>query len=128
MNAAPPELTFRIHGMHCAEEVALLTRELVPLVGNEDRLGFDVLNGKLLVRSENDVSVEAVIQAVARTGLRAEAWREETRASGNDSLWQQHGRSILTGVGGHIHRRSQRRQRTCTGWWLVASSRRDSPA
>ena len=44
------EIELRIHGMDCAEEVTLLKRELIPLLGDEDRLGFDLLNGKLTVR------------------------------------------------------------------------------
>jgi hypothetical protein len=37
-------LEFRIHGMDCADEVAILRREIVPLVGSPDRLGFDILH------------------------------------------------------------------------------------
>lgn len=34
-------LECRIHWMDCADEVAILRREIVPLVGSPDRLGFD---------------------------------------------------------------------------------------
>ena len=34
--------TFKISGLDCAEEVAVLKREIGPLVGGEDRLAFDV--------------------------------------------------------------------------------------
>ena len=34
-----------IHRMDCAEEVTLLKRELLPLLGDEERLVFDLLNG-----------------------------------------------------------------------------------
>lgn len=38
-------LRLRIHGM---EEVAFLKRELVPLLGDDDRLAFDLIRGKLV--------------------------------------------------------------------------------
>ena len=44
-----PQLTFKIRGMDCAEEVALLKRELRALVGGEQNLAFDLLAGKLTV-------------------------------------------------------------------------------
>ena len=54
-------LQLRILGMDCAEEVALLKRELLPVVGREERLGFDVLNGKLTVdMSESDVTLSLI--------------------------------------------------------------------
>ena len=37
---------YRIHGMDCAEEVAILKREIGPIVGTVDQLGFDILNGE----------------------------------------------------------------------------------
>ncbi len=42
-------LTFKVQGLDCAEEVAILKREVGPLVGGEDRLAFDVLNGRMMV-------------------------------------------------------------------------------
>ena len=40
---------FKVSGLDCAEEVAVLKREIGPLVGGEDRLAFDVLNGRMTV-------------------------------------------------------------------------------
>ncbi len=71
------QATFRIRGLDCAEEVAILKRELGPLVGGEQSLVFDMLRGKLTIRAD-DVSAEAVGAAVARTGMKAEPWREES--------------------------------------------------
>ena len=53
MTADAERLQFRIHGMDCAEEVTLLKRELLPLVHSEDKLGFDLLNGKLTVNASS---------------------------------------------------------------------------
>lgn len=100
MNAGPDKLLFRIHGMDCAEEVALLKRQLGPLVGGEDRLAFDILNGKLTVDSEDSaVTSTAVIQAVARTGMRAEVWAEEKSQTGG-GFWSRYGRIVLTTASG----------------------------
>jgi Cd2+/Zn2+-exporting ATPase len=78
MNPTEPKLSFKIHGMDCAEEVMLLRRELGTVVGGEDRLSFDILGGKMTVApSPEDISPETIVNAVARTGLRAELWRDE---------------------------------------------------
>ena len=67
---------FRIEGMHCAEEIGVLKREIGPVVGGEDRLAFNLLGGRMMVSAETEaVSVETIRQAVARTGMRAEEWR-----------------------------------------------------
>lgn len=71
-------LAFKIRGMDCAEEVAVLRREVGPLVGGEDRLRFDILNGKMLVATDaSPVSAEAIRAAVARTGMGAEEWQPD---------------------------------------------------
>ena len=44
------DLEFRIHGMDCADEVAILRRALNPLVQSADRLAFEILRGKMTVR------------------------------------------------------------------------------
>ena len=45
----PSSPIFRITGLDCAEEVAVLKREVGPVVGGEERLAFDVLNGRMIV-------------------------------------------------------------------------------
>ncbi len=74
--------TFRIDGMDCAEEIGILKRELAPLVGGEEHLAFDLLRGKLTVSAQT-VSAGAVRAAVARTGMRAEPWREADERDGD---------------------------------------------
>ncbi len=69
---------FKIQGLDCAEEVAVLKREVGPVVGAEDRLAFDLLNARMIVYvGANEVAPEKIIAAVVRTGMRAELWREE---------------------------------------------------
>jgi Cd2+/Zn2+-exporting ATPase len=83
--------------MDCAEEVALLRRELSRLNGIND-LSFDVVSGKMAVEFDgSQLDTGQIAAAVARTGLKCEVFsgRLETR-----TWWQQHGRAVLTGVSG----------------------------
>ncbi len=65
--------------MDCAEEVAVLRRELGQLVGGEQNLAFDVLHGRLTV-SGSTADAPAIVNAVRRTGMRAEPWKRESAA------------------------------------------------
>jgi Cd2+/Zn2+-exporting ATPase len=95
-------MRFRIVGLDCAEEVAILKREIGPLVGGPDRLSFDIMNGHMTVLpGEPAVSSQTVIETVFRTGMRAELWREkENRAT--ESFWDRNSRLILTAVSGGL--------------------------
>ncbi|NHZ47949.1 hypothetical protein, partial [Nitratidesulfovibrio liaohensis] len=63
---------FRIEEMDCANEVSILRRALTPLVGNPDRLEFDVLSRRMRVDMDGlDLRPDDVVAAVARTGMRA---------------------------------------------------------
>ncbi len=94
-------MEFRIQGMDCAEEVAILKRELGPLVGGEDRLSFDILNRKMTVApAGGSLSAEQVQQVVGRTGMRADIWTEDQADVGKASFWQLRGRTILTAASG----------------------------
>ena len=70
--------TFRIQGMDCADEVAVLRREVGPLVGGGDNLAFDLLNGRMTVlESAPPVSADDIREAVRRTGMTAVEWRPQ---------------------------------------------------
>lgn len=77
-------LAFRVHGLDCAEEVSVLRSEVGPLVGGAQNLSFDVLNARMLVRADA-IPARAVIEAVARTGMRAEPWNEGRAPGGDDA-------------------------------------------
>ena len=92
-------LEFRIHGMDCAEEVAALRKELEPVVGDAERLSFEVLKGKMNVAAGTTaVEPELILQAVSRAGMRAEPWRDNPADAAPRSSWDRHGRTILTAV------------------------------
>ncbi len=93
-------LQFKVHGLDCAEEVAILEREVGPVAGGAGRLAFDILNGRMIVAQAGGVPSEAdVLAAVARTGMRAEPWREGGPAA-PASWWEANERTVLTAASG----------------------------
>jgi Cd2+/Zn2+-exporting ATPase len=83
--------------MDCAEEVSALKREIVPLLGSEERLSFDVLRGKMTIApGAPPVTAQAIREAVARTGMEALPWSEAAPAS----RWERHGRLWMCATSG----------------------------
>lgn len=80
-------LRFRIQGMDCAEEIAVLRRVVGPLVGGDSNLTFDILTGVMAVTLQNaEIKSDAIIAAVTTTGMRAEIQREGLPAA-TTSFW-----------------------------------------
>jgi len=100
LTVKPRPLAFKIQGMDCAEEIAILKREVGPLVGGEDNLAFDLLKAKMMISEGASASSEAILKAVAGTGMSAEPWQENTESgqkkSGRQKL--QLALTILSGV------------------------------
>lgn len=70
--------TFAVQGLDCAEEISVLRRAVGPVVGGPDNLAFDILNGRMtVVDNARSVSAEAIINAVATTGMRAVLWHAQ---------------------------------------------------
>lgn len=89
---------FRVRGMDCAEEVAVLRRALGPLVGGEEHLGFDLLKGKLSLSPEADAPADAaILAAIAETGMAASPW---AAAPSEEGAWDRHGRAVLCALSG----------------------------
>jgi Cd2+/Zn2+-exporting ATPase len=89
--------------MDCAEEVTVLKRAVGPLVGGEEHLAFEVLNGKMtILESASGVSPEAIAGAISRTGMSARPWQDADgrAAPADDDLWQRRGRSLLCWTSG----------------------------
>ena len=95
---ADHELTiaFKIHGMDCAEETAVLKKAVGPIVGGQDRLAFDILNGKMIVHPVQPVSRGSIEDAVRSAGLRAEPWREAEAHAPGERFWGRRGRTLST--------------------------------
>ncbi|AYO75840.1 MULTISPECIES: heavy metal translocating P-type ATPase [Sphingobium] len=108
---SPGQIVFRIHGMDCADEIAALKREVGPLVG-DDRLAFDLLNGRMSISVAPNSMLEARIEkAVARAGLQAEPW---TDGDGSEAAkteerrkrvqsWLTTASGLLTALGFAVH-------------------------
>jgi Zn2+/Cd2+-exporting ATPase len=94
-------LQFKIYGMDCAEEVAVLKQVVGPLAGGEAQLAFDILNAKMIVTPAASALSEAdIVRAVHRTGMRAERWQEGQPTSEGSTPWERHGRTILSAISG----------------------------
>lgn len=68
----PGETTrFRITGMDCAEEVVILRRDVGPLVGGEENLSFDILNGIMTVAPAAGRAIDqnAIAKSVETSGM-----------------------------------------------------------
>lgn len=70
MEARMERRTFKITGMDCAEEVAVLKSAVGPVVGGHERLGFDLLNGTLSVPCDGPDD-QTILTAVSETGMKA---------------------------------------------------------
>lgn len=76
--------SFKIRGMDCAEEVAVLKRALGPVVGGAESLAFDVLNGRMsIAASAPAIDDREIIKAVAATGMTATLWRGHEAGAGD---------------------------------------------
>ena len=93
---------YRVRGMDCAEEIALLKREVGPVTGGPENLEFDLLNGKMIVNAEAPVDEDAVMGAVRRAGMDAEPWDAAGAAEheGWRGFWRNYGRTVLCAVSG----------------------------
>ena len=91
-------MRLRVSGLDCAEEVAALRKEVGPVVGGEDRLSFDLLNGIMTVASPPQAAV--VMAAVARTGMRAEVVAETRPTSGLQMHDDRRERNLFTTLSG----------------------------
>ncbi len=92
-------LVFKIQGMDCPEEVAVLRRAVGPVIGGADRLSCDLLNGTMTVSlPEGTAHPGTIMQAVRKTGMHASLWQDEVALADNhdtEKLWQRWGRPLL---------------------------------
>jgi len=71
--------SFRVNGLDCAEEVAILSKVLGPEVGGAEHLRFDVINGRLTVSDgAKSVSSDRIVSLIGTTGMRAAPWNADT--------------------------------------------------
>ncbi|MCX6825905.1 MAG: heavy metal translocating P-type ATPase, partial [candidate division Zixibacteria bacterium] len=71
------KVVFKITGMDCAEEIAVLKKEIGPIVGGEKYLSFDILNGRMIILFQGaKLNQEEIVRAVGQTGMQAILWEE----------------------------------------------------
>ena len=91
------QLDFRVEGLDCNEEAALLRDALADRDGVH-AISFHVVDGRMTVDSDTDAfGPERVAEAVSRLGMRAEPWDAAPRV---DSWWEAHGRHALVATSG----------------------------
>lgn len=98
-NAVTNSVSFVIQGMDCADEVAILKRDLGPLVGGAERLSFDILNKRMTVTVQrNSPSIDTFLQAIRTAGFQGEVWNSHHH--GNEQRHSSMARTAITGVSG----------------------------
>jgi Cd2+/Zn2+-exporting ATPase len=101
------ESTFKIEGMDCHEEVAILEKRLKRLPGLE-ALDADVVGQRLRIKYDAaQLSAAAIAEAVAQTGMRAWLEHEEAAPAASSAATRQwlvmlSGVTLLLGLGGHF--------------------------
>lgn len=87
---------FKVIGLDCAEEIAVLKKALAKREGIED-LEFDVLNAKMVVTAKESITLEQIIRWVKEGGMKALPWHERGE---KEKFWGRFGRLITTVVSG----------------------------
>lgn len=86
---------YRVHGLDCSEEVAILERE----VGRRNgvvNIEFDIVQGRMSVEYDPDaITPGQIVSAVNATGMKAVPW-EQRVPQANHGFWQRHGRLMTT--------------------------------
>jgi Zn2+/Cd2+-exporting ATPase len=87
---------FRVEGLDCADEVAILRRQLDGRPGVR-KLVFDVVHAKMTVEFDPKLTDAEQLQAAAgETGMRCHRWSERLEKS----FWERHSRSALAWLSG----------------------------
>ena len=83
--------------MDCAQEIAILKREVAPHAGGEERLVFNLLEGTMTIQSPPaGLAPDAVEEAVARSSMRPGLLRDQAGPPAEARRWERHSRTILT--------------------------------
>lgn len=96
----PLTSVFEIEGMHCADEVAVLERKLLPLPGIQG-VTADIVGHRLRVKHDpTRTSRHELLDAVSATGMTARAVGDGRGVRPPDPFWTRHKRLILTATSG----------------------------
>ena len=100
---------FKIRGMDCAEEVAVLKREVGPPGRRRGPASFDILKARMTVAAAAGRRRREILKAVERTGMRAAGLAGGPRRAEPEGVWQRRGRTVLTAASGLARPRRLRR-------------------
>jgi len=115
------ESTFRIDGMDCREEVAILERRLKHLPGLEDFVA-DLVGQRLRVRYDAaKLSTSAISEAIGQTGMRA--WLEHEHPVGHSAAATS--RQVLVAISGASLAAFRDRLRSLLGTPVGANQREE---
>lgn len=89
---------FKVIGLDCAEEIAILKKVLQKREGISD-LEFDVLNAKMIVTCRENIHAKEIIGWVKEGGMDAHLWSEREKFE-KQGFWNKHGRLITTLISG----------------------------
>ena len=62
-------LLFKVEGLDCKSEVAMLKREIGPLVGGDDWLAFDTAKGLMTIAPQQRASIDELLSGISKTGM-----------------------------------------------------------
>lgn len=89
------EVSFKVEGLDCAEEINLLKKALGSVEGIKN-LEFNLLQAKLkVIYDPSKVQAKDLISLIRSTGMKAYLWEEGGTAQ-RESFFLRHGRLILT--------------------------------
>lgn len=98
---------YRVRGLHCSQEAALIQKRLAELPGVES-VGFEILHEKMSVEFDAAaVDSDTLVSAVRELGMGVEAWTERPAAAA--SWWERWGQvtfCVLSGaamLAGMVH-------------------------
>lgn len=87
--------------MDGADAVAILRRDLDPLVASADRLGFEVLRGTMVIApGAPAITADQIIRVVGWTGMRAEPWAGVRPGAAEAGVWRRRGRTVMAALSG----------------------------
>jgi Cd2+/Zn2+-exporting ATPase len=94
-------IDYRVEGLDCSEEVAILRREVGGKPGIID-LEFDVVNARMSIEFDPDaISSDEIVSAVDSTGMKATPW-DRRSAHEEGPFWVRHGRLVMTTASGTL--------------------------
>ncbi len=90
---------YKIYGMDCADEIAVIKRELLPYVQDESLLQFNLLKGKLIIYNQDNRFTKSDIEKKLKaTGYRFSCWLQyqQSHKNNHQGFWQKQQKTILT--------------------------------